>query len=116
MKSIVKNLLWKEFRELKSVTIAAAAITLAIPLCYVFRNSGEGFFAVMSEFTIYPLIASVFFGMRAAAGERTSRVGQFIAVLPVSYRVLGSVRLGAISLAAIIPLVAVLPLGLVLGP
>src|SRR5262245_43807019 len=116
MASIIKSLFWKEFRELKSGTVAAAAIVLAIPGCYVFRDLGMAYLGVHPALLIYPVLAGVFFGMRVAAGERTNRTALFAAALPVSHRALGAVRLAAALLAAAVPLSLLVGLGIVLAP
>ena len=108
MFSILKNLGWKEFHELKSDAFAATAVTLSIPLCYVIRDVNAAYFGVYTAFSGYPLLAGVFFGMRAAAGERASRTASFIAALPIPYRLLGVARLTAALLAACVPVVALL--------
>ncbi|HMC12146.1 MAG TPA: hypothetical protein VKH44_12685, partial [Pirellulaceae bacterium] len=115
MSSLIKNLCWKEFHELKWGTVAAAAIVLAIPLCDIFRDAGAAYFGVHTSLSIYPLLAGVFFGMRAAAGERTSRTASFVAALPVSHRLLGASRLAATLIAAVVPAVALLLLGVILS-
>src|SRR5439155_8044634 len=109
--SILKNLAWKELHELKSDAFAATAVTLSIPLCYVFRDINAAYFGVYTAFWGYPLFAGIFFGMRAAAGERASRTASFIAALPVSYRLLGVARLTATLVAACFPVIALLLLG-----
>src|SRR5262245_5968069 len=114
MIAILRNLAWKEFHELKSAAFAATAITLSIPLCYIFRDPNAAYFGVHTAFWGYPLFAGVFFGMRAAAGDRASRTAAFIAALPVSYRVLGIVRLVMSVFAAALPVVALLVLGTIL--
>lgn len=114
MISILKNLAWKEFHELRSAACAATAVTLSIPLCYVYRDMNAAYFGVHSAFAGYPLLAGVFFGMRAAAGERASRTATFIAALPTSYRLLGVARLTATLVAACVPVVALLLLGALL--
>jgi ABC-type transport system involved in multi-copper enzyme maturation permease subunit len=116
MLSILKNLAWKEFHELISAALAATAVTLSIPMCYVFRDVNAAYFGVHTAFVGYPLLAGVFFGMRAAAGERTSRTASFIAALPISYRFLGTARLAMSLLAAALPVIALLVLGAILKP
>src|SRR3954470_9668733 len=116
MISILKNLAWKELHEQSSATLAATAVTLSIPLCYVFRDVNAAYFGVHTGFWGYPLFAGIFFGMRAAVGERASRTASFIAALPVSYRLLGAARLGASLVAAAVPVVVLLLLGTVLQP
>ncbi len=116
MLSILRNLAWKEGHELVSAALAATAVTLSIPLCYVFRDVNAAYFGVHTAFVGYPLLAGVFFGMRAAAGERASRTASFIAALPVSYRFLGTARLTMSLLAAAIPVTALLALGAILKP
>jgi hypothetical protein len=116
MISILKNLAWKELHEQSSAAIAATAVTLSIPLCYVFRDVNAAYFGVHTAFVGYPIFAGIFFGMRAAAGERASRTASFIAALPVSYRMLGTARLGASLVAAAVPVVVLLLLGTVLQP
>ena len=68
---ILKNLAWKELHEHSSAAVAATAVTLSIPMCYVFRDVNAAYFGVHTAFWGYPLFAGIFFGMRAAAGERT---------------------------------------------
>src|SRR5262245_40439918 len=114
MIAILRNLAWKEFHELKSAAFAATAITLSIPFCYIFRDVNAAYFGMHAAFWGYPLFAGVFFGMRAAAGERASRTASFIAALPVSYRVLGIARLVMSLFAAVLPVVALLVLGTIL--
>jgi ABC-type transport system involved in multi-copper enzyme maturation permease subunit len=114
MIAILKNLAWKEFHELKSAAFAATAITLSIPMCYIFRDINAAYLGVHTAFAGYPLLAGVFFGMRAAAGERASRTATFVAALPASYRLLGVARLMATLAAACVPVVALLFLGAIL--
>jgi hypothetical protein len=115
MTTIVKNLVWKEFHELKSSVIAATAILVSISVCYAFRDHSDRLTGANAGFWAYPLLAGVFFGMRAAAGERSNRSAVFIASLPVSHRVLGAVRLLATLCAAIVPLALLLALAAALA-
>ncbi|HEY2412415.1 MAG TPA: hypothetical protein VGI40_09245 [Pirellulaceae bacterium] len=104
MNAIVKKLLWKEFQELKWETAASAAIVLTLPVCLAFRDANLALMTIMPNIWLYPILAGVFFGARAAAGERTGRTASFVAALPVSHRLLGMVRLAATFLASMLPL------------
>jgi ABC-type transport system involved in multi-copper enzyme maturation permease subunit len=109
------NLFWREFRELRAATIAAIFVSLAIPLCEVFRDVNDAFFGIYPVLWFYPFAASVFFGMRAAAGEQSNRTAIFAATLPVSHPLLGAVRLLSSLVATAVPLLALFVLGVVLG-
>lgn len=116
MNAILRKLAWKEYQELKWGILGAVAIVLAIPLSYVFRDLSTALMGIMMALVVYAPLAGVFFGMRAAAGERTNRSAGFIASLPVSHALLGAMRLGCSSLAALIPLVILGGLALILIP
>jgi ABC-type transport system involved in multi-copper enzyme maturation permease subunit len=116
MNAIVKQLVWKEFQEQKWAVAGVAAVALAIPLSYVFRDVNMALMGVGTCLVIYPVAAGIFFGTRAAAGERAHRSASFAAALPVSHRLLGMTRLLSALVAAIIPLLALLILAGALSP
>ncbi len=115
MTAIVKKLLWKEVQELKWETLAAMVAVLVLPVSLAFRDVNAALLAVLPDLWLYVVLIAVFFGMRAAAGERTGRVGSFLAALPVSHRLLGAIRLVAMCLASMVPLVALLIVAIVLN-
>src|SRR4051812_46680843 len=104
MNAIIKKLLWKEFQELKWETLAATAIVLTLPVCLAFRDANLALMTIVPNIWLYPILAGVFFGARAAAGERTGRTASFVAALPVAHKLLGMVRLAAVFLALMVPL------------
>jgi ABC-type transport system involved in multi-copper enzyme maturation permease subunit len=116
MSPIVRPLVWKEFQEQKWAAVSAAAVALAIPLSYVFRDTSLALGGVMSCLAMYPLAGGLFFGARAASGERTNRSAAFVAALPISHRVLGTMRLLGALVAAAVPLVLLLALACILNP
>jgi hypothetical protein len=116
MNAIMKKLVWKEFQEQKWAVAGVAAVALAIPLSYVFRDVNLALMGLALSLTIYPIAAGVFFGTRAAAGERTYRSASFVAALPVSHRLLGMTRLLSALVAAFVPLLGLLVLAGVLAP
>ena len=115
MTAIVKQLLWKEFQELKWGTLAATVIILVLPVSLAFRDVNAALLGVLPDLWLYSILVAVFLGMRAAAGERTGRAASFLAALPVSHRLLGTIRLGSMCLASMAPLGALFIVALLLN-
>jgi hypothetical protein len=105
MRTIAHSLAWKEFREHRWDTLATLAVVLAMPLFYAVRDPGMIRFLVGVELAVYPFLAGIFFGMRIAASERTSRTAAFLCALPVRPPVLGLAKVAAASIAVLLPLV-----------
>src|SRR5256885_1788769 len=95
-------LMWKELHEQKWAAISAAAIALFFPVSLLARDSADVWFAVIAAMVYYPLIGGIFFGMRAAAGERAHRTEVFASALPVAPVVLGAAKLAAAMIGALI--------------
>jgi hypothetical protein len=105
MRTIAHSLAWKEFREHRWDTLATLAVMLAMPLFYAVRDPEMIRFLVGVELAVYPFLAGIFFGMRIAASERTSRTAAFLSALPVPPQVLGLAKVAAASMAVLLPLV-----------
>jgi ABC-type transport system involved in multi-copper enzyme maturation permease subunit len=104
MTAMIRNLAWKEFREQRWDAFWAAAVTLVIPLYYVFRDPGTVQFTVHVALLVYPLLAGTLFGMRLAAAERSSRTAALLYALPVRPSILGAAKIAIASLAVLVPL------------
>src|SRR3954447_19719248 len=116
MLRIIRRLIWKEFQEQKWACLAVTAVALAIPLTYVFRDVSLALGGVQMDLAMYPIAAGLFFGTRAAAGERTNRSASFVAALPVSHRLLGMMRLSGAIIASMAPLFVLLAFACFLNP
>lgn len=110
MRTIAYSLAWKEFREHQWDALATVAVVLAMPLFYAVRDPGMIRSLVGAELAVYPFLAGIFFGMRIAASERTSRTAAFLNALPVRPQVLGLAKVAAASLAVLLPLVLLMAL------
>jgi ABC-type transport system involved in multi-copper enzyme maturation permease subunit len=110
MRSIAHSLAWKEFREHRWDALATLAVMLAMPLFYAVRDPEMIRFLVGVELAVYPFLAGIFFGMRIAASERTSRTAAFLSALPVRPQILGLAKVAAASIAVILPLVVLVAL------
>jgi hypothetical protein len=113
MRSIHLALAWKELHEQAWAVLAAAAIALLFPLAMILYDARLGWESILGVLLLYPFVGGVFFGMRAAAGERAHRTAAFIAALPTEAHVLARVRLVAAIVAALIPILLLTLLGLV---
>lgn len=112
MPSILLNLCWKEYRELKWSTLSALAIALVIPLYTAARSPQDAYSWDLAVLFFYWPMAGLFFGMRAAAGERAARSAVFLHALPVRPELLAVVKLWATMIALVIPVVGLGLLGL----
>jgi ABC-type transport system involved in multi-copper enzyme maturation permease subunit len=110
MRTIAHSLAWKEFREHRWDALATLAVVLAMPLFYAVRDPEVIRFLVGVELAVYPFLAGIFFGMRIAASERTSRTAAFLCALPVRPPVLGLAKVAAASIAVLLPLVLLVAL------
>ena len=113
MRSILLTLAWKELREQKWAVAAAATIALFFPLALALMAYGDGqvWEAILATLICYPLFGGVFFGMRAAAGERAHRTAGFVAALPIAPPLAGFIKLAVTMIAAVSPIVALVLLG-----
>src|SRR5207237_7427325 len=116
MRTRFHALLWKELHEQKWAAASAAAIALFFPVSLLTRNSADVWFAVIAALVYYPLIGGIFFGMRAAAGERAHRTEVFASALPAAPLMLGAAKLAAAMIAALIPIAALALLGAAFYP
>lgn len=103
-----QSLGWKELHEQKWAVLAAIAIALFIPVSVAAYDLSLGWDSIVSVLIVYPFVGGVFFGMRAAAGERAQRTAPFVSSLPIETRVLGSTKLIAAIIGALIPIVVLL--------
>ncbi|MFM8292919.1 MAG: hypothetical protein ACKOC4_14645, partial [Planctomycetia bacterium] len=108
-------LLWREYRELRWSVLAATGILLAWPLvslcCGELRAAADH---VMGLLLVSPLPLGLFFGMRAAAGERAGHTATFVGALPIHPAMLGLVRLLATATAVLLPVLCLAALSLAL--
>jgi ABC-type transport system involved in multi-copper enzyme maturation permease subunit len=116
MSSWLFALCWKEFHELKWSVLAMSAIALSLPLYTWAREPEAAYTWVIALLFIYSVIGGLFFGMRAAAGERISRASDFLAALPVRPATLGTVKLLGTVIAALIPFSCLVILGRIVWP
>src|SRR5262245_17645141 len=114
MRSVYRSLLWKEFHEHKWVAVAAAGVTLAVPLMYAPLDAVVGLERLVLALIWYPLVGGTFFGARAAAGERARGTAPFVGALPISPRWIGLVRIVVILLVALLPLVVLAVAGVLI--
>lgn len=108
-------LLWREYRELRWSVLTAIGILLAWPLVSLCR--GEPRVAadhVMGLILVSPVLLGLFFGMRAAAGERAGHTATFVSALPVHPATLGLMRLLATAAAVLLPVLCLAALSLAL--
>lgn len=105
MRTIAHSLAWKEFREHRSDVLATIAVVLAMPLYFAMRDPEMVLFVIGVELAVYPFLAGTFFGMRVAAGERTSRTAAFLCALPVRPQVFGLSRIAVACAGVLLPLV-----------
>jgi hypothetical protein len=112
----IDRLLWREYRELRWVVLAAAGILAAWPLAYACSGHAlKARDAANTALAVYAIWGGILFGMRAAAGERGGRTAPFMNGLPVRSAVLGSVRLLATVAAVLLPVLVMAVLLLALG-
>src|SRR6266576_3822247 len=111
MRTRFSALVWKYLHEQKWAAASAAAIALFFPVSLLTRDSADVWFAVIAALVYYPLIGGIFFGMRAAAGERAHRTAAFASALPATPLVLGAAKLAAAMVAALVPTLALALLG-----
>ena len=116
MHSVVASLFWKEFHELKWSVLAAVFIALMLPFSCLVRVPDLAWGMLQTTFVVYPFIAGVLFGMRAAAGERSQRTAALLAALPVPAWKLGIVKLISTSIATLVPILLLVPLGVMMLP
>jgi ABC-type transport system involved in multi-copper enzyme maturation permease subunit len=116
MRSVVSSLFWKEFHELKWSVLAAIFIALMLPLSCLVRVPDLAWGMLQTTFVVYPFVAGVLFGMRAAAGERSQRTAALLAALPVPPWKLGIVKLISTSIATLVPILLLVPLGVMMLP
>src|SRR5262245_42506588 len=92
MRSIWLTLAWKELREQTWAVLAAITIALFYPIAIV-SYVGNGWESILGVLILYPFFGGVFFGMRAAAGERAHRTAALVSALPTPAHVLGQIKL-----------------------
>ena len=98
-------LLWREYRELRWSVLAAIGILLAWPLLSLCRGAWlPAADQVCGLLLVSPILLGLFFGMRAAAGERDGHTAAFVTALPVHPATLGGVRIAATAAAVLLPL------------
>jgi ABC-type transport system involved in multi-copper enzyme maturation permease subunit len=112
MRTIAGSLIWKEFREQWGDVLATIVVTLAIPVVFLLRDLTSTLSSIEVTLGFYPFLAGVFFGMRAAAGERSRQTAAFLFALPVEPRRLGAAKCAATAIAVLLPMWLTIALGL----
>lgn len=108
-------LLWREYRELRWSVLTAIGILLTWPLLSLCRGEPRAAADhVMGLILVSPVLLGLFFGMRAAAGERADHTATFVSALPVHPATLGLMRLLATAAAVLLPVLCLAALSLAL--
>lgn len=106
MIGVWRSLLWKEWREQRSVLLILTSFFVFLPAIFSLRTPTNYFGAMSITLFAIPLV-SMFVAMNIAAGEQASGTIGFLQSLPVSRRKWATAKLLWAMLVVVIPILTV---------
>lgn len=104
----MKSLIWKQWRESRFHFVVFCAWMLLAALYAVAYELGHHYRAVVGSFSssamLFSTVAAIVLAARAAQGERTDRTLSFTTSIPVSIRLVATVRIVGAILTLAIPI------------